>query len=115
MKVALIVIVILLALLAVLSGVTKIALMQQDVEFFGRYGFSEPILVAFGATQLTGGIMLPFTKTRFVGAAIVATTFLVSLLLLLLDGNIPVSIVTVVAILLLGFVMKKSRRASVES
>jgi hypothetical protein len=66
------------------------------------------MLIAFGSIQLIGGILMPFRKTRFVGAAIVAITFLVSLVLLLMDGNIPVSIVTAVATLLLGIVMKQS-------
>ena len=109
------VILILLTLLAVASGVTKITLMQQDVEFFGKYGFSEPLLIAFGAVQLIAGIMMLFTKTRFPGAAIVAITFLVSLLLLLLEGNIPVSIVTAIATLLLGMVMKQSWSATTKS
>jgi hypothetical protein len=61
-----------------LSGVTKISLMQQDVEFFGKYGLSDPMLIAFGATQLIGGILMSFKKTRFSGAAIVAITFLAS-------------------------------------
>jgi hypothetical protein len=97
-----------LTLLAVSSGITKILLMPQDVNFFGKYGFSDPILIAFGSVQLLGGLLLVFTKTRFAGAAIVAVTFLVSLALLLMEGNVPVSIVTAVATLLLGFVMKRS-------
>ena len=111
MKVASTVVLILLVCLAVASGLAKISLMQQDVDFFGKYGFSNPMLVAFGATQLLGGLLLPFRKTRFAGAAIVAITFLVSLALLLLEGNIPVSIITLVAMLLLGMVMKQSWNA----
>jgi hypothetical protein len=45
------------------------------------------------------------------GAAIVVITFLVSLVLLLIDGNIPVSIVTALATLMLGIVMKRSWKA----
>lgn len=108
MKTFLTVVLVILTLLAVSSGITKIMLMPQDVEFFGRYGFSNPMLIAYGTVQLIGGVLLPIKKTRFVGAAIVATTFLVSLLILLLDGNIAVSIVTIVATLLLGVVMKQS-------
>jgi len=106
MRIAFLVILAILILLAVSSGMTKILLMQQDVEFFGRYGFSNPALIAFGAVQLVGGILLPFKKTRFTGAAIVASTFLVSLVVLMMDGNIPVSIVTLIATLLLLVVMK---------
>ena len=101
-------IVVILVLLAVSSGVTKILLMEQDVLFFGKYGFSDPILIAYGLVQLLGGLLMIVKRTRFAGAAIVAITFLVSLALLLIEGNIPVSIVTVVAMALLGVVMKKS-------
>ena len=102
------IILVLLTGLAILSGAAKIALMQEDVEFFGKYGFSNPALIAIGVMQLAGGALIPFRKTRFSGAAIVATTFLVSLVLLLIDGNIPVSLVTAAAMLLLGIVMKQS-------
>ena len=108
MKIASTIILVILIFLAIFSGATKIALVQADVEFFGKYGFSTPMLIAFGATQLAGGVLMSFPKTRFSGAAIVAITFVVSLVLLLVDGNIPVSIVTFVATLLLGVVMKRS-------
>ncbi|WP_126454745.1 hypothetical protein [Sulfuriflexus mobilis] len=36
-----------LVFLAASSGVTKIMLMPQDVEFFGNYGFTNPILMLF--------------------------------------------------------------------
>ena len=112
MRIASILVLVLLIFLSILSGVTKVALMPEDVDFFGRYGFSDPMLIAFGATQLIGGILMPFRKARFLGAAIVAITFLVSLVLLLMDGNMPVSIITVVATFLLGVVMKQSWSAA---
>lgn len=108
MKIAFSILLAILTALAVLSGVTKIALMPNDVEFFGQYGFSGPTLIAFGATQLIGGSLLPWKKTRFVGAAVVAVTFLVSLAILMIDGNIPISIVTAIATFLLFLVMKLS-------
>jgi len=110
MKIGFAILLAILTFLALSSGMTKLALMQQDVEFFGRYGFSNAMLVAFGVAQVLGGVMLPFRKTRFAGAAIVASTFLVSLAILLMDGNIPVSIVTLIATLLLLLVMKLSWR-----
>jgi hypothetical protein len=110
-KIASTIILVVLIFLAIFSGATKIALAQADVEFFGKYGFSNPMLIAFGAAQLAGGVLMPFRKTRFAAAAIVAITFVASLVLLLMDGNIPVSIVTVVATLLLGVVMQRSWNA----
>ncbi len=111
MKLASTIILVILMFLAISSGVTKIALMQQDVDFFGNYGFTNPILIAFGVIQLIGGVLLAFKNTRFFGAAIVAITFCISLVVLLMEGNIPVSIVTLLAILMLGFVTKQSWNA----
>jgi len=108
MRIAHTVILVILTFLAISAGITKVLLMPRDVDFFGQYGFSSSVLVVYGLVQLIGGLLLPFSKTRFVGAAIVAVTFLVSLVVLLMDGNIPVSIVTIVMILLLGFIMKQS-------
>lgn len=108
MKIAFKIILLILTLLAISSGITKVMLLQQEVDLFGRYGFSNQILVAYGVVQLLGGVLLPFSKTRFIGAAIVAITFLISLVVLLMEGNIPVSIATIIATLLLGMVMKQS-------
>ena len=108
MKTVSTIILVILIFLAVSSGITKVILMQQDVEFFGKYGFSNPILIIYGLVQLVGGVLLVFKRTRFVGAAIVAITFLISLAVLLMEGNIPVSIVTIVATLLLAVIMKQS-------
>ena len=108
MKIGFAILLAMLTLLAVSSGIAKIALMPSEVEFFGRYGFSDPMLIAFGVAQLIGGILLPLKRTRFAGATVVACTFLVSLGILLIDGNIAISIVTAIATLLLFLVMKVS-------
>ena len=112
MKIAYTIILVVLTFLAISSGTTKILLMQQDVEFFGQYGFSNMILMIYGIVQVIGGFLLPFSKTRFVGAAIVASTFLVSLVVLLMDGNMAVSMITIAMTLLLGVVMRQSWKAA---
>ena len=108
MKIIFSILLAILTVLAIASGIAKITLMQNDVEFFGRYGFSAPLLIAFGVSQLIGGALLPWKGTRFAGATITACTFLVSLVLLLIDGNMPVSSVTAIATILLFLVMKLS-------
>lgn len=108
MKAFITVILAILVFLAVSSGVTKIMLMQQDVEFFGHYGFTNPILITYGVIQLLGGILLAFPKTRVVGAFVVAITFLISLVVLVIAGNTPVAIITLVCVTLLGFIVKQS-------
>jgi len=82
--------------------------MPQDVEFFGKYGFTNAILITYGAIQLIGGIMMIIRKTRFIGAVIVAITFLISAVVLFMEENIPVTIITFIAVALLGLVMKQS-------
>jgi hypothetical protein len=97
-----------LIFLAVSSGISKIILMQQDVDFFGPYGFTNPILIIYGAFQLLGGILLIVRKTRITGATFVAITFIISVVVLFMAGDIPVAIVTIIFVLLLGFIVKQS-------
>jgi len=108
MKVFFYVVLVILVFLATSSGVAKTMLMQQDVDFFGQYGFTNPMLVTFGIAQLLGGILLAIPKTRVVGAAIVAITFLISAVMLIMASKIPLAIITLVCILLLGFIVKQS-------
>jgi len=111
MKVAYTIVLVILTFLAISSGFAKVLLMPRDVEFFSQYGFTNMILIIFGAVQLIGGILLLLGKTRFVGAAMVASTFLVSLVLLIMDRNVPVSMITIAMTLLLIVVMKQSWKA----
>ena len=104
MKIFFYIILVLLIFLAISSGITKIFLMPQDVEFFGKYGFSNPILIAYGLVQFVGGVILAIPRTRIIGAAVVAITFLISAIVLFLSGNIPIAIVTLVFTSLLGFI-----------
>ncbi|MGB0495850.1 MAG: DoxX family protein [Kangiellaceae bacterium] len=110
MKIAFYILLVLLVLLAVLSGITKILLMPQEVEFFGPFGFSNSLLITFGAVQLLGGVILAIPRIRKIGAAVIAITFLISAVVLFLSGNIPMAIVTLVFIGLLGFVVKYNVR-----
>ena len=112
MKIIFYIILVILVLLAISSGITKVLLMPRDVEFFGQYGFSNPILVFFGLIQLVGGIILAIPKTRIVGAAVVAFTFLISAIVLFLSGNIPITAVTLIFTALLVFIAKYNLRVN---
>ncbi|MEE9336045.1 MAG: DoxX family protein [Granulosicoccaceae bacterium] len=107
MKIFYYIVLVILIFLAVSSGISKIMLMEQDVEFFGQYGFTSSILIVFGAVHIIGGILLALPKTRIVGAVVVGISFLISAVVLILAGNIPVAVVTFLALLLLVFVAKK--------
>ena len=104
---------VILILLATSSGITKIMLMPQDAAFFGKYGFTDPLLITYGASQFIGGLMLIMKKTRFLGAVIVAITFFISAVVLILDGNILFTVVTFIALLMLGVVMKQSLKKEI--
>ena len=108
MKVFMIILLAALTLLALASGISKILLVPRDVEFFGAYGFTDTTLILFGLVQVAGGILLIIPKTRIVGAALVGITFLISAFLLVLAGDIPAAVVTVLAIVGLGLIVKKA-------
>ena len=108
MKALQIAILCILVFLAVSSGITKVLLMPQDVEFFGKYGFTTLLLVAFGAVQLVGGVMMIFFKTRLMGAAMVAVTFAISAVVIIMEGNAPFTIATLVALVLLVLTIKQT-------
>jgi len=100
---------IILVLLSTSSGITKIMLMPQDVEFFGNFGFTDQILILYGVSQLIGGIMLLVKQTRCAGAIIVAITFAISAVVLLAAKQLGFTVFTVVTLLMLGVVMKQSQ------
>ena len=98
----------LLVFLAGSSGITKLMLMTQDVDFFGQFGFTNPLLMLFGAVQALGAVMLIFQKIRIAGTAIVAVTFIVSGVVLILAGSVPATVATLVALALLGWTIRNT-------
>ena len=101
----------LLVFLAISTGATKVSLMEQDVVFFGNFGFTNSMLIAFGVAQLVGGLMLIFRWTRLYGALVIAASFAVSAVLLLMAGSILVAIITLIAVCALAWVAADSLRS----
>ena len=64
MKIFFNIVLVLLVLLASSSGITKIMLIQREVDFFSQYGFTNTILIGFGVAQLMAGLLLVVPKTR---------------------------------------------------
>ncbi len=102
----------LLVFLAVSSGITKIMLLPQDIVFFGKYGFNNFMLIIFGVVQVIGGVLMVIPKTRIYGASAVIITFGISLILLIVEGNYPVSVITLIAMALLILVIKQNHITS---
>jgi hypothetical protein len=109
MKVVQIAVLWMLIFLAVSSGISKIVLMQQDVDFFGKFGFATSVLVAFGFAQLVGGLLMIAPKTRIPGTVVVAISFLISAVLLFLDGNYIVAAITLIATAGLAWILRSTR------
>ncbi len=99
-----------LVFLAVSSGITKIVLTERDVEFFGKYGFTNLIVIAYGAAQLLGGILLVPPRTRITGAILIAVTFSISAILLVLDQKFLVALITLFFVAILGLIARRTAR-----
>jgi len=106
MKIVFYIVLVILSLLAISSGVAKVMLLPQDLEFFGGYGFTSQLLIVFGMIQILGGILLVVPRSRMVGGIIVASTFLLSVMLLILASNLVSATVTLIFVALLIFVVK---------
>ena len=99
---------VLLIALGLTSGLAKILLLPQEVEFFGGAGLGETAIVLFGATQVIAGILLVFEKTRTLGAIVLAATFCTSTVLIFVNGKIAFGLFSILPILMLGVVLKGS-------
>jgi len=106
MKIVVGILLTILVLLALVSGVSKILLLEREVTFFVSYGLGAPMLVLFGLVQVFGAVMMVLPGTRVLGAALVGLTFGVSALMLVHAGDLPMAFITVVAIIGLGVVVK---------
>ena len=111
MKILLRINLVILVFLAITSGIAKIMLMPQEIEFFGGIGFNNLMLIIFGVSQIFGGLMMTLSKTRFVGAIIVAITFAISAVALFMSEYIMVAIITCFTLLMLNIVIKHSYKA----
>lgn len=101
---------ILLTLLSVASGAAKVMRMPQEVAFFGNAGMDETGVVVFGVTQLLGGALLALRKTRLAGALVMAATFAISTVVILMAGDLAFALFSLLPIVLLGVVFFAERR-----
>lgn len=104
MKIAITVIAVLIGLLSLAAGGAKIALVPQEVVFLSQFGFVKGHTVSFGVVQVVAGLLMLIPKTRFIGAIIASAGFALSVTLLLAAGNTAFAVVSLVPVLLAGFV-----------
>lgn len=94
---------ILLTALSVMTGVVKLAQMEEEMALFRTIGFSDAVTMGFGALQLAGGLLLLPTRTTRTGAWVMAPTFLFATGVLLANGMIPFGVVSVLFIAMAVF------------
>lgn len=92
---------ILLALLGIAAGTSKMMQTPQEMEFFqGQMGYSSELIVAFGALQFLGGLLMVFKKTRLAGAILLGLTLFLSCIVIFMSGNIGFGMISVIPVLL---------------
>ncbi len=109
MKIAKTIVAVLVGLLSLAAGAAKIAQVPEEVAFLGQFGFGATLIVAFGVLQAVGGLLMIIPKTRFYGALLAAAGFAISVVLLLLAGNLPFAGVSIVPVVLAAWVAYERR------
>lgn len=87
MKILALIAVGLLALLSLAAGGAKLALMPQEVQFFGQLGLSQIWLYPLGAIQVLGALACALPKTRRLGTSAIGIGFAISSIMLFLTGE----------------------------
>jgi hypothetical protein len=97
-------------LLGIAAALPKLMRTPQEVQFFQSVGLGSAAVVAFGILQLAGGVLLIFQKTRTIGAAVVAATFLGSTVMLFASRQAAFGVVSLVPVVMAGFLTLKRTR-----
>ncbi len=101
---------VLVTALSITAGIPKLMRLPQEIGFFERAGLTDNSVVVFGLLQVAGGVFLVFRKTRRWGAAVAATTFSASAVMLFLTGQNTFALVSVVPVLMAAVVLVERAR-----
>lgn len=103
---------ILIILMGIAAGLPKLAYLPNEADFGALLGLSEPIIRGFGAAQILGGVFAWFPAYRALGLAILLFTFAGSVVLLLTLGQVTFALISLLPMLLAGFLFfREWRRA----
>jgi len=100
---------VLLILLGVAAGFAKVTQAPPELEFFRGIGLGVAVVVVFGIAQLIGAVLLGFPKTRLIGAIILDVTFSLSVVMILMTGQVGFALFSVIPVLMAGFVIYDTR------
>ena len=101
-----------LGILSIAAGAAKIALVPAEAEFHAQFGFTGAVVISFGLAQLLGGLLLIVPRTRYYGALVVAAGFALSVVLILVGGDPAFAIVSMLPVLLAGFIVYRCSRGT---
>lgn len=102
------VLIIMLALLSVAAGAAKVMLVPEEATFLRQFGFTDTLMMLFGAGQILAGALLVIAGLRLYGALLAALCFAVSSGLLLFSGDVPFALVSLVPVILAGLIARRS-------
>lgn len=77
---------VLLTALSIMTGVVKLARMEDEMVIFRTIGFPDPLTMAFGLVQVAGGVLLLMPRTTRWGAAVMVPTFVFATGVLFANG-----------------------------
>lgn len=79
---------VLLTLLSISTGAVKLAEMEAEMRIFREVGLGDGMIIAFGALQLAGGLLLIPDRTTRLGAWVMAPTFAFATYVVFANGMI---------------------------
>ncbi len=100
---------VLLVLLGAAAGFAKVTQAPPEIAFFQGVGLGALVVIAFGVLQLVGAVLLAFKKTRLIGAILLDVTFSLSVVIILMTGQIGFALVSVIPVLMAGWVIYDNR------
>ena len=100
---------VLLILLGGAAGFAKVTQAPPEIAFFAGIGLGAMVVVVFGVLQIAGAVSLIFAKTRLIGAILLDVTFSLSVVMILMTGQIGFALVSVVPVLMAGWVIYDTR------
>lgn len=100
MKILRIISLVLITVLGLASGIAKVMQMPDDKAFFLGAGLTIELLILLGAIQLLSAALLMPAKTRRVGAALMAVSFLISTVVIVINGQMTFAVLSCVPIAL---------------
>lgn len=97
-------------LLALASGIAKIMLIPEELAFFQKMGLTETAITVVGVFQIMSAVLILITRFRKIGATVLGVTFILSTILIFLNGDIIFGLVSILPIILIFFFIKPNKK-----